>query len=104
MAVVGVGEVLSFRVADTYHHSFHVADARVTYHLDGVIVVFVVNGAFLGLFRVDVVEAYVAVGLVHGLVAPLLHLNKVFQTNVQVVDFGPDGFVVGIGCSPSCHF
>ena len=67
------------------------------------VVVFVVNRALLGLFGVDVVEAHVAVGLVHGFVTALLHLNEVFQSDVQVVDFRPDGFFVGIGCAPRCH-
>ena len=79
LAVVDIGEVLAFRVADTDHHGFHVADARVTNHLDGVVVVFTVNGAFLLFLGVDVVQPHIAVGLGHGFVTVGLHLDEVFQ-------------------------
>ena len=66
------------------------------------VVVFAVNRAFLHLLGIDVVESHVAVGLVHGLVAALFHLYEVLQSNVQVVDFRPNAFLVGVGCPPWC--
>ena len=67
------------------------------------VVVFAVHSAFLHLFGIDVVEAHVAIGLVHGFITALFHLNEVFQTDVQVVDFRPNGIFVGGRCPPWGH-
>ena len=67
------------------------------------VVVLVVDRAFLDFLGVDVVEFDVAVGLVHGLVASLFYFNKVFQSNVQIVDFWPDAFLVGVRRAPWSH-
>ena len=102
-SVVGISEVLAFRVTDTDHHGFHIADARVTDNLDGMVVVAIVDGVFLDHFLgVDVVEPDVAVGHVHGFVASLFHRDEIFQRDVQIVDFRPDELFVGIGRAPWC--
>ena len=66
------------------------------------VIVNIVDGAFLDFLGVDVVEPDIAVGLVHGFVASLLHRDEVFQRDVQIVDFRPDKLFVGIGCAPRC--
>ena len=67
------------------------------------VVVLVVDSAFSHLFGIDVIEPDIAVGLVHGFVAPLFHFHKVFQSDVQVVDFRPDGLHIGACRSPWGH-
>ena len=68
------------------------------------IVVFVVDGAFPYFFGINVVELDAAIGLVHGFITALFYLDEVFQTDVQVVDFWPNGIFVGVGCTPRGHF
>ena len=64
------------------------------------VVVFVVDGALLGFLGINVVETHVAVGLVHGFVASLLHGDEVFQTDIDAVDLRPDGLVVCVWRAP----
>ena len=94
---------MSTRVAYTNHHGFHVADARVTDYLEGVVILLAFHLAFQHLLGIDVIESHVAVGYSHGLVAALLDFNEVFQSDVEVVDFGPDSLFVGVWCTPCRH-
>ena len=64
------------------------------------IVVPIVYSTFLDLLRIDVIGPNTAVGLVHGLVSVRLHFNKVLQLDFEVVDFRPDGVLVGVGGLP----